>query len=79
VVLAAGIFFCLGGAVLVRHFGLDPESVEGGGRRGVQTLSQAQGDRLAFAAGGKQAGARAVCKSSPVSRKKMHLAQSGVC
>ena len=32
---------------MVRHFGLDPESVEGGG----QTLGQAQGDRLAVAAG----------------------------
>ena len=52
-VLAAGIFFVLWGAGLVRHFGLDPESVEGGGRRGVQTLSQAQGDRLAVAAVGK--------------------------
>ena len=65
-VFAAGIFFCLGGAVLVRHFGLDPESVEGGGRRGVQTLGQAQGDRLAVTAGGKQAGACFFCGAAGV-------------
>ena len=59
-VLAAGIFFCLGGAVLVRHSGFDPESVEGGGRGG-QTLSQAQGDRLAVAAVGKKAVACCFC------------------
>ena len=77
-VLAAGIFFCLGGAVLVRHSGFDPESVEGGGRGG-QTLSQAQGDRLAVAAGKRGHASFAERRVFAVAAGGMLLLRRGAC